>query len=280
MGATPVTITGTNLSGATEVHFGSTRGTITADSATKVHATSPKGTGQINVTVTTPGGTSAIGSPDKFTYTTVTPAPTVRSISPSSGPTVGGTAVTIAGTNFSGATKVDFGPTAGTITADSATSITARSPSGSGTVNVTVITAGGASAISSADQFTYQAPGVCTDTWTGNSSSSWSTAGNWSADVVPSPSSQVCIPAGTGTCLFVVHDGEHFDYRERRGLNINGTLDLTGSSSTSSGPLTVDGTLEGSSAVTVTGALTLDEGSLDGPGTVTVNFERIVASLR
>ena len=88
-----------------------------------------------------------------------TPAPTVTGLSPSSGPTAGGTSVTISGTNLTGATAVSFGSTAATnVAVLSASQITATSPPGSGTVNVTVTTPGGTSATSAADQFTYNAP--------------------------------------------------------------------------------------------------------------------------
>ncbi len=87
--------------------------------------------------------------------TAPTAVPVVSNISPSAGPVAGGTTVTITGTNLSGQTAVDFGSTAGTVTADSATSITVTSPSGTGTVDVTVTTPNGTSAKTSADQFTY-----------------------------------------------------------------------------------------------------------------------------
>ena len=91
--------------------------------------------------------------------TTVTPVPpTVTSISPTSGPAAGGTPVTITGNNFTGATAVRFGGTPATLfTVDSGTSITATSPAGIGTVDVTVTNADGTSATSSADQFSYAA---------------------------------------------------------------------------------------------------------------------------
>ncbi len=87
------------------------------------------------------------------------PAPSVTAISPTSGPTAGGTSVTITGTSFASGTTVEFGSTAATaVTVNSSTSITATSPAESaGTVNVTVTTTGGTSATSSADQFTYMA---------------------------------------------------------------------------------------------------------------------------
>jgi Predicted solute binding protein len=85
--------------------------------------------------------------------------PTVTSISPTSGPTTGGTSVTITGTNFTGASAVKFGSTnASSFTVNSSTQITATSPAGSaGTVDITVTTTGGTSATGSSDQFTYVA---------------------------------------------------------------------------------------------------------------------------
>jgi hypothetical protein len=68
------------------------------------------------------------------------PAPTVSSISPNSGSVTGGTAVTIAGTNFVAGTTVSFGGTAATaVTVASSTSITATTPAqGAGSVSVVV----------------------------------------------------------------------------------------------------------------------------------------------
>ncbi len=83
--------------------------------------------------------------------------PRVTGLTLSSGPAAGGTSVTITGTGFTGATAVNFGATPATsYTVDSDTSITAVSPAGSsGTVDVTVTTAGGTSASSASDQFTF-----------------------------------------------------------------------------------------------------------------------------
>jgi hypothetical protein len=84
------------------------------------------------------------------------PAPTVTGVTPASGPSAGGTAVTISGTNLTGASAVYFGGmAASTFTVNSATSISATTPPGSGTVNTTVVTAGGTSASSVNDQFTF-----------------------------------------------------------------------------------------------------------------------------
>ena len=57
------------------------------------------------------GGFNDIHRVQNVTITTgpPPPAPTVTGISPTSGPTTGGTAVTITGTNFTGASAVKFG---------------------------------------------------------------------------------------------------------------------------------------------------------------------------
>jgi hypothetical protein len=82
--------------------------------------------------------------------------PTVTNVNPNTGPTSGGTSVTITGTNFFSVTAVSFGSNAAaSFTVNSPTQITATSPAGVGTVDVTVTTAGGTSATSTADQFAY-----------------------------------------------------------------------------------------------------------------------------
>ena len=159
-GGTTVIITGTNLTGATAVNFGSMAASgFTVNSATQITATSPaSAAGKVDVKVTTAGGTSATSSGDQFTYM-VGAKPTVTGIAPTSGSTDGGTSIVITGTNFTGATAVKFGNVSATsFTVNSATRITATSPAeAAGPVDVTVTTLGGASATSSADQFTYSA---------------------------------------------------------------------------------------------------------------------------
>ena len=75
-GGNTVTITGTGLDGATSVSFGSTAATkFTVDSSTQITVTSPPGPGYsiyADITVTTPGGTSAITRFDKFEYVCLT----------------------------------------------------------------------------------------------------------------------------------------------------------------------------------------------------------------
>ena len=197
-GGTSVTITGTNFTGATAVDFGTIAATsYTVNSATQITATSPAGTGTVDVTVLISGGASATSSADQFSYMA---APTLTSITPTAGALAGGTSVTITGTGFTGATKVDFGAAAATsFTVNSATQITAASPAGSGTVDVTVTGPGGATTTSSADQFTYTAAPVVTT----NPSNQTVAVGGTAAFTVaatsnPSPTVQWEVSSGSG----------------------------------------------------------------------------------
>ncbi|MCA1690226.1 MAG: IPT/TIG domain-containing protein, partial [Actinobacteria bacterium] len=161
-GGTTVVLTGTDLTGATAVSFGPTAATsFTVDSPTQITATAPPGTGTVDVSVTTPGGTSPTGSADRYTYTPPPPptggTPVVTSVAPASGPTTGGTGVVVFGAHLDGATIVRFGGAVGTVLGVSAdgTQLVALSPPGSGTVDVSVTTPAGRSPTSAGDQFTY-----------------------------------------------------------------------------------------------------------------------------
>ena len=83
-------------------------------------------------------------------------------IAPNKGSTAGGTSVVITGTSFTGATLVSFGTSSASFTVNSATQITATSPAGAGTVDVTVTAPIGTSATSAADRFTYIPPPTVT----------------------------------------------------------------------------------------------------------------------
>jgi uncharacterized protein YhjY with autotransporter beta-barrel domain len=158
-GGTTVTLSGSGFTGATGVSFGTTpAASFTVVNASKITAVSPPGSGVVDIIVTGAGGPSAARASDHFTYTGGAPAPTVTGINPTTGPTTGGTSVTVTGSNFTGATGVKFGTASASFTVNSATSITATAPAGSaGSVNVTVATSAGTSATSAADQFTYTA---------------------------------------------------------------------------------------------------------------------------
>ena len=159
-GGTTVTLTGTNFTGVTSVRFGTVAASsFTVDSATSISAVTADGmAGTVNVTVTTPGGTSPTNSVDHFTF--VVPPPSVTGISPTSGPSTGGTKLTISGVNLKGATAVDFGTEpASSFTVRSNSSVTAVAPaSAPAEVDVTVTTGGGRSATGAADRFTFLPP--------------------------------------------------------------------------------------------------------------------------
>ena len=80
--------------------------------------------------------------PSAYTYNA---PPTVTGVSPTGGPTAGGTSVTVRGTGFTGATAVDFGASNPGTSIDvlSCHPLTVTSPSGTGTVDVTVTTPNG-----------------------------------------------------------------------------------------------------------------------------------------
>jgi IPT/TIG domain len=155
-GGTSVTIAGDHFESGAAVSFGSSAGTnVNVVSSTVVTATTPAAaaTGPVNVAVNNPDGT-AVTAPSAYTYTPA--APTVSSLAPDIGPPAGATAVMVTGTNFTAVTAVAFGSAGATAyTVNSATQIAAISPPGSGTVDVTVTTAAGTSAISVADRFTF-----------------------------------------------------------------------------------------------------------------------------
>ncbi len=155
-GGTAVTITGTELEGATAVKFGATSATsFTVDSAESITAVSPPGSSEVEVTVTTPWGKTAPTLGDRFTYTL---RPWIRLVSPPNGPAAGGTTVTLSGTGFTVADAVHFGTTPATsFTVNSANSITAVAPPGVGTVTITVTTpTGGTSEVSPVTRFGYE----------------------------------------------------------------------------------------------------------------------------
>ncbi len=90
------------------------------------------------------------------------PVPAVTSLSASTGPSAGGTTLTVLGSGFTPASTVTFGGAAApSVTYLSPQALTVVSPSGSGPADVVVATAGGHSATSPADQFYYgSAPAV------------------------------------------------------------------------------------------------------------------------
>jgi alpha-tubulin suppressor-like RCC1 family protein len=172
-GRSEVTITGTNLSGATSIDWGAAveqscshtaeiQPCFSVQSANSIVATSEPdldATPYVNVTVTTPAGTSEVtdgigtelnapgAANDEFTYAEPTVAPVVAAVEGDTGQEGGGRQVTITGQHFEGVEAVRFGARpALRFSVVSADAITATAPPGSGVVSVSVTNAAGAAA--------------------------------------------------------------------------------------------------------------------------------------
>jgi hypothetical protein len=159
---TPIGISGTNfVPGNTQVKIGGQFATmVQVQSTVSLTATAPTGSvGAADVQVITPAGTGDGGH--IFLY--VAPAtPSIASITPNTGPSSGGTSITISGANFTGAIAVTFGgkvlpaSCACWLLTDPGTITMVSTPPGSvGAANVTVTTPGG---ISAPAIFTYVTP--------------------------------------------------------------------------------------------------------------------------
>ncbi len=159
-GGTLVTITGSGFVGAGKVRFGTVlaaRFTVVSDSV--IMAVTPAQLpGPHPVYVTTSGGSNALVT-DEVEFRALSPVPTVTSVTPATGPTTGGTMVTITGSGFGDATKVAFGPLLATnFTVVSGTEITAVTPAQvQGTRPVYVITPAGRNSTALGSLFTFVA---------------------------------------------------------------------------------------------------------------------------
>jgi DNA-binding beta-propeller fold protein YncE len=166
-GRNTIQIIGANFTDATAVAFGDNQALdFTVNNDRTITATvPPSGSGGrvVNVRVTTAFGISPINTRSDYRYRGAAQGPTIRRISPNSGPVRGGNTVTIRGTNFNGATVVDFGGNRTTnFEVESNTVITVKAPpKGSGTdvVAIRVITPNGASPLTDAGRYTYMSAG-------------------------------------------------------------------------------------------------------------------------
>jgi hypothetical protein len=270
-GGTTVRIIGSGLTGASSVYFGSVPATtFTVNSDSMITVTSPPhSAGTWDVTVTTPTGTSALTSMDRFTYTAAT-APSVSSISPTSGSTAGGTSVGITGSGFTGAQAVSFGTVPATFTVNSDTSVTATAPpQAAGTVHVTVSAPSGTSTSTNADQFTYTAAPV--PAVTGIAPTTGSTAGGTPVTITGSGfTSATAVTFGTvGAAGFTVNSDTSISATSPP--QAAGTIDVTvttpsGTSATSSS----DRFTYTAAASPVVTAITPNSGSPAGGATVTI----------
>ena len=127
-GGTAVTIVGTNFAAGVVVTIGGANAAGVFVDSTHITAVTPSGTaGARDVVITNTDGQTVTGT---GAYTYVAP-PTFTSITPNSGSTLGGTTVTIVGTNFVNGIGVTIGGAAATnVNVVDATSITAVTPAG------------------------------------------------------------------------------------------------------------------------------------------------------
>jgi len=158
-----VTISGADFRNVIAVDFGSTPATdFLVDSPNAITAEVPAhAAGTVDVTVTILGGTtSPVDQADKYTF--VLNLPVVTSVVFDVGNVAGGEPVTISGRLFSSGAVVDFGSAPSpSVTVKSSTTIVAKAPPGAaGTVEVTVTTSKGTSALDPPiDDYMYTATG-------------------------------------------------------------------------------------------------------------------------
>jgi hypothetical protein len=115
--------------------------------------------GSYVVTVTAMDSKGFSGSQD-YTLVVNQPVPAISAISPVAGPAIGGTTVTLTGSDFTGATNVAFGevnlPSSAFTIVDSSHITVAAPPHLGGPVDVTVTTPWGTSATNDGARFTYR----------------------------------------------------------------------------------------------------------------------------
>ena len=145
-----VTVRGSGIGGVTHVRFGGTPAKITYFTDTEVDVVVPAGSGSVDLTVTTPVGTSAVAPAGRFAYL---PVPVVTAVIPDQG--LAGDALTVVGNGFAGASDVSVGPQSVSPTAVSDTQLALVVPPGSGRVDVAVTTAAGTSAATAGSRFAY-----------------------------------------------------------------------------------------------------------------------------
>ena len=148
-GGTSVTITGTDFTNATSVTFDTSPGSFAVNSDTSITVTAPAhAAGVVNVSVTTPAGTSAANSASRFTYLEPS-AVTAEQADPGLATSVGGTRITITGSAFAGGAAVAIGGVAATnVTVINSEKITVTAPAhAAGVVDLVVTNPDGQQAV-------------------------------------------------------------------------------------------------------------------------------------
>jgi len=157
---TPVTLTGTELAGATRVTAGGVTVPFVKVSATQLDVTLPaRAAGVVALQVTTPNGVSSANGGSTFTYQA--PVPTITGVTPRTGLTYVSTPVVVTGENLGDATKLTLDGVSVPFTKVSSTQLKATLPAhAAGEVNLQVTAPGGLSALGSAARYGYLAPPV------------------------------------------------------------------------------------------------------------------------
>ena len=181
-GGTAVTITGTGFHPGTTVRLDGLLATAVGGSPTTLDVTTPAhAAGPVAVAVSNPDGQTAILAAG-YTYAAPSAAPTIASVTPNSGPTAGGTAVTVNGTGFGPGTSVTIGGLLATAVGGSPTTLDVTTPAHApGAVSVVVTNPDGQT-VTLTDGFTYTAPAAA-PTITTVSPNSGPTAGGTSVTV-------------------------------------------------------------------------------------------------
>lgn len=158
-GNTPITITGTGFRTGAAVSVGGVAcGNVVVVSATSITCTvGARAAGAVAVVVTNTDSQSATIN-NQFDYFA---APTVTSVSPATGSTLGGTSITIVGTGFrDGATVTVGGGVCSGVSVASSTSLSCETPAGSGGTASVVVSNSDSQASSANTLFTYLGPSI------------------------------------------------------------------------------------------------------------------------
>ncbi|MFY0566914.1 IPT/TIG domain-containing protein [Archangium lansingense] len=155
-GGTRVNLTGSGFEPGATVSFGGVAASgVSVTDAEHLTATTPAhAAGVVDVVVSNPSG-SSVTLGGGFTYEKA-PAPVLTGVAPGSGPTRGGSALTLSGSNFVAGVRVTLGSVEATdVTVISANTLTATAPArAAGLVDVAVINPDGQSSVL-AKGFTY-----------------------------------------------------------------------------------------------------------------------------
>ncbi len=153
---TLVTISGSQLGGATAVTVNGTAATVTADAAGQLTVTVPAGATSGAISVVTSGGTATSAT----SFTVAPGAPLISSFAPASA--APGAAVTISGSQLGGASAVTIDGVAAAISSGTATRIVVTVPAAATSGPIRVTTAGGTATSSASLAVAAPAPTVAT----------------------------------------------------------------------------------------------------------------------